>query len=42
VAIYGNPISVESNLNNQELGKKLQEVQEYMIELDQKADSFFG
>jgi len=42
VAIYGNPISVESNLNNQELGKKLQEVEEYMIELDQKADSFFG
>lgn len=42
VAIYGNPISVESNLNNQELGKKLREVEEYMIELDQKADSFFG
>ena len=41
VAIYGNPISVESNLNNQELGKKLREVEEYMIELDQKADNFF-
>jgi hypothetical protein len=41
VAIYGNPISVESNLNDQELGIKLREVEEYMIELDHKADNFF-
>lgn len=42
VAIYGNPISVESSLESQELEKKIREVQEYMIELDQKADSFFS
>jgi hypothetical protein len=41
VAIYGNPISVESNLNNEEMKGKCKEVEEYMIELDQKADSFF-
>lgn len=41
VAIYGNPISVESNLNNKEMKGKCKEVEEYMIELDQKADSFF-
>lgn len=42
VAIYGNPISVKSNLNNEEMKGKCQEVEEYMIELDQEADSFFG
>lgn len=42
VAIYGNPISVEPNLNAQELEKKLREVEKYMNELDQMADSFFG
>jgi lysophospholipid acyltransferase (LPLAT)-like uncharacterized protein len=41
VAVYGNPIAVESNLNNEELGEKLREAEEYMNELDQKADSFF-
>ena len=41
VAIYGNPISVEPDLDSQELGKKQQEIQEYMIELDHKADTFF-
>lgn len=41
VAVYGNPIAVESNLNHEELGEKLREVEEYMNELDQKADSFF-
>jgi lysophospholipid acyltransferase (LPLAT)-like uncharacterized protein len=41
VAIYGNPISVESNLNNKEMKRKCKEVEEYMIELDQKADIFF-
>jgi lysophospholipid acyltransferase (LPLAT)-like uncharacterized protein len=41
VAVYGNPIAVESNLNHAELGEKLQEVEEYLNQLDQKADSFF-
>ena len=41
VALYGDPISVEPGLNTQELEKKLLEVEKYMIELDQKADSFF-
>jgi lysophospholipid acyltransferase (LPLAT)-like uncharacterized protein len=42
VAIYGYPISIESNLNNEEMKGKCQEVEEYMIELDHEADSFFG
>jgi lysophospholipid acyltransferase (LPLAT)-like uncharacterized protein len=41
VAIYGKPISVESNLNKEELKEKSQELEKYMIELDQEADSFF-
>ena len=41
VAVYGNPISVDSSLNNEELGEKLQEVEEYMNRLDQEADNFF-
>jgi lysophospholipid acyltransferase (LPLAT)-like uncharacterized protein len=41
VAIFGNPISVASNLGSEELEQKNQEVQEYMIGLDKKADSFF-
>ena len=41
VAIYGNPIFVESGLNPQELEKKLLKVEKDMNELDQKADSFF-
>jgi lysophospholipid acyltransferase (LPLAT)-like uncharacterized protein len=42
VAIYGEPLSVESGLNNQELGNKLQEIEYYMKKLDGIADSFFG
>lgn len=42
VAIYGNPISVETSLDSQELETKRLEVQEYMIELDQRADSYFS
>jgi lysophospholipid acyltransferase (LPLAT)-like uncharacterized protein len=42
VAIYGSPISVESDLNDEELKEKCKEVEDYMIELDQKADSFFN
>ena len=41
VAIYGNPIFVESNLNKEELKIKRQEVEESMLELDQDADSHF-
>jgi lysophospholipid acyltransferase (LPLAT)-like uncharacterized protein len=41
VAIYGNPISVDSSLNSEELEIKHREVEEYMIELDQKADTYF-
>ena len=41
VAIYGNPIFVESNLNKEELKIKRQEVEESMLELDQEADSHF-
>ena len=41
VAIYGNPISVQPDLNNEEFKEKRKEVEEYMIELDKKADSFF-
>lgn len=41
VAVYGKPISVDTSLNNEQLGKKLQEVEEYMNRLDQEADSFF-
>jgi lysophospholipid acyltransferase (LPLAT)-like uncharacterized protein len=42
VAIYGNPIFVESGLNTQELEKKLMQVEKDMNKLDQKADSFFA
>jgi len=42
VAMYGNPISVEPNLNNEELKEKRRIVEDYMIELDQDADNFFG
>ena len=41
VAIYGNPIFVESNLNKEELKIKRQEVEESMLELDHEADSHF-
>jgi len=41
VAVYGNPIAVESNLNHEGLGKKIREVEESMNRLDQEADSFF-
>ncbi len=41
VAIYGKPISVGPDLNKEELKEKSQEVEKYMIELDQKADNFF-
>jgi lysophospholipid acyltransferase (LPLAT)-like uncharacterized protein len=41
VAIYGNPISVDPGLNNEQMEDKLREVEEYMIRLDQDADSFF-
>jgi lysophospholipid acyltransferase (LPLAT)-like uncharacterized protein len=41
VAIYGKPISIESNLNNEELENKRKEVQEYMIRLDGEADNHF-
>jgi len=41
VAVYGNPIAIESNLSDEELGKKLQEVEDYMSSLDQQADNFF-
>lgn len=42
VAVYGKPISVDSSLNNEQLEKKLQEVEKCMNRLDQKADSFFN
>jgi lysophospholipid acyltransferase (LPLAT)-like uncharacterized protein len=41
VAIYGNPLSVSPDLNDQEMRKKLREVESYMIELDREADAFF-
>lgn len=41
VAVYGNPISVESTSSNEELEKKLLEVEDYMKELDREADNFF-
>ena len=41
VAVYGKPISVDSSINNEQLEKKLQEVEEHMKRLDQEADSFF-
>jgi lysophospholipid acyltransferase (LPLAT)-like uncharacterized protein len=41
VAIYGDPISIGSDLTKQELKEKRQEVEDIMIELDEKADGFF-
>jgi len=41
VAVYGNPISVESTSSKEELEKKLLEVEDYMKELDREADNFF-
>lgn len=41
VAIYGNPVSVESDMNDENLKEKRKEVEDYMIELDNKADNFF-
>jgi lysophospholipid acyltransferase (LPLAT)-like uncharacterized protein len=42
VAIYGKPLSVEPDLNNEDLENKRKEVQEYMIGLDEEADNYFG
>lgn len=41
VAVFGKPISVDPNINNEELEQKLLELEEYMNRLDQKADNFF-
>lgn len=41
IAIYGRPISVEPDMNDEELKEKHKEVENYMNVLDQKADSFF-
>lgn len=41
VAIYGNPISVGPDSNQEGLKKMQQEVEEYMIELERRADNYF-
>jgi hypothetical protein len=41
VAIYGKPLFVDPSLTNQDLEKRLLEVEECMKELDREADSFF-
>jgi hypothetical protein len=41
VAIYGMPLFVDPSLTNQDLEKRLLEVEECMKELDREADSFF-
>lgn len=41
VAMYGNPISVDQTLDKKGMGKKLQEVEKIMNELDRRADIFF-
>lgn len=42
VAVYGDPISVEPDVNKKELQKKLQQVQEDLVGLDQQADDYFS
>jgi lysophospholipid acyltransferase (LPLAT)-like uncharacterized protein len=42
VAVYGDPISVEPDINKKELEKKLQQVQEDLVGLDQQSDEFFS
>ncbi len=41
VAVYGNPISVESIVTDDEFEKRLQGVEDYMNQLDREADFFF-
>ena len=41
VAVYGDPMVVGSNLNNEDLKEKLRELEESMNRLDREADSFF-
>jgi lysophospholipid acyltransferase (LPLAT)-like uncharacterized protein len=42
VAIFGDPIPIDSDLDKQGLIEKCREVETTMIELDRKADSFFA
>lgn len=42
VAVYGKPMTIGADLNDQELEKKRKEAEASMIELDRKADAFFA
>ncbi len=41
VAVYGEPIVVSPDLKKEEFGKKLQQIQEELIDLDHRADNYF-
>ena len=41
VAMYGDPISIDSGLSDEKLENERQRVEDILIELDHKADKFF-
>lgn len=42
VAIYGEPIRVDAALNEDELEKERQRIERLLVQLDEKADKYFG
>jgi lysophospholipid acyltransferase (LPLAT)-like uncharacterized protein len=41
IAMYGDPISIDSGLSDEQLENERQRVEDILIELDHKADKFF-